>query len=134
PLTSGGAAHCGSYFAGAIDEVRVYSVALTPAEILANGSNGRAIDASQVACTGTATFDTAAAGSGKAVAVNSISLIGPDAGSYALSTTTATTTASITPAPVTASATVANKPYDGTTTAIATSTAVGTVTAHLPSC
>ena len=48
-----------------------------------------------VACTGTASFATASIGTGKTVTVNGLMLTGAAAGQYALSSTTATTTATI---------------------------------------
>ena len=54
-----------------------------------------------VACTGTATFDTASVGTGKTVTVSGLTLTGAAAGNYTLSSTTATTTADITAATVT---------------------------------
>ena len=62
-----------------------------------------------------ATFTDKNVGVGKAVAVAGITINGTDAGNYTLTATTATTTANITPRPLTVSATAANKLYDGTT-------------------
>ena len=62
-----------------------------------------------VACTGTAAFDTASVGAGKTVTVSGLTLTGAAAGNYALSSTTATTTAAITAATVTPAITAANK-------------------------
>src|SRR5204862_331511 len=53
-----------------------------------------------VTCTGTAAFASAAAGNGKTVNVTGLTLGGTDAANYALSSTTATTTANITTATV----------------------------------
>ena len=77
-----------------------------------------------VACTGTATFNTASVGTGKIVTATGLTLIGAAAGNYALSSTTATTTADITALTVTATVTAANKVYDGTTAATLTSCAL----------
>jgi filamentous hemagglutinin family protein len=64
-----------------------------------------------------ATFDTKNAGTGKTVTVSGIQYAGVDAGNYDLTTTTTTTTAAITPKTVTATASVADKVYDGGTSA-----------------
>ncbi|MGA2255267.1 MAG: G1 family glutamic endopeptidase [Thermoguttaceae bacterium] len=64
---------------------------------------------------GTATFATAAVGTGITVTVTGLSLTGPNAANCVLASTTVTTTANITPATVTGIVTVANKVYDGTT-------------------
>ena len=61
---------------------------------------------------------------GKTVTASGLTLTGLDAGNYALATTTATTTATITALTVTPSVTVANKTYDGTTSATLTSCTV----------
>ncbi len=57
-------------------------------------------------------------GSGKAVSVSSIFMLGTDAANYQLSTDTATTTASVTPKPITVSGltnvTAQDRTYDGT--------------------
>ena len=80
-----------------------------------------------VACTGTATFDTIHVGVGKTVTASGLTLTGAGASNYVLSSTTATTTANITPATVTPVITAANKVYDGTTTATLTSCSTGVV-------
>jgi Bacterial Ig domain/YDG domain/Bacterial cadherin-like domain len=64
-----------------------------------------------------ANFEDKNVGTGKTVTVSAITLIGADAGNYALQTDTATTTADITPKGLTVTATGQNKVYDGTTTA-----------------
>ena len=61
-------------------------------------------------------------GTGKTVTVAGITITGTDAGNYSLASTTATTTADITPRALTVSATGVNKVYDGTTTATVTLT------------
>lgn len=77
---------------------------------------------------GTATFATAAAGTGKTVNATGLSLTGADAGNYALSSTSASTTADVTAATLTAQITANNKVYDGTTAAtIASRDLSGTV-------
>ncbi len=67
-----------------------------------------------------ASFSDKNVGNGKTVSVSGISISGPDAGNYTLSNTTATTTANITGASLTVTATGVNKVYDGTTAATVT--------------
>ena len=62
-----------------------------------------------VACTGTATFDTASVGTGKTVTATGLTLTGAGASNYTLTSTTATTTAAITALTVTPVVTAANK-------------------------
>ena len=69
-----------------------------------------------------AAFTDKNVGTGKAVAVAGITIAGPDAGNYSLASTTATTTANITPMALTVSATGIDKVYDGTTAATVTLT------------
>ena len=64
-----------------------------------------------------ATFTDKNVGTGKTVTVAGIAITGTDAGNYTLASTTATTTANITPLALTVSATGVNKVYDGTTAA-----------------
>ncbi len=64
-----------------------------------------------------AAFANKNVGSGKTVSVGGIAISGADAGNYTLQNTTATTTANITPASLTVSATGVNKVYDTTTVA-----------------
>src|SRR5437899_2278720 len=52
-------------------------------------------------------------GNGKAVSVSGITIGGTDSGNYALSNTTASTTADIAPRPLVINATGVNKDYDG---------------------
>ena len=88
-----------------------------------------------VACTGTATFDTASVGTGKTVTASGLTLTGAAAGNYVLSSTTATTTAAITALTVTPAVTAANKVYDGTTSATLTScTVTGAVGGDVVAC
>ncbi len=68
---------------------------------------------------GTAAFASKDAGTADAVTVTDLSLTGAAAGNYQLSSTTATTTATISPAPLTITAATDSKTYDGTTTASA---------------
>ena len=70
-----------------------------------------------VGCSGTAIFDTASAGAGKTVSVTNLELVGADAGNYTLTATTGTTTGSIQPRTVTPTVIVADKRFDGTTSA-----------------
>jgi hypothetical protein len=65
---------------------------------------------------GTAAFNDKSVANGKTVTLTGASLAGADAGNYVLDSV-ATTTADITPAPLTATVTADAKPYDGTTTA-----------------
>ncbi|NOT23169.1 MAG: LEPR-XLL domain-containing protein, partial [Nitrospiraceae bacterium] len=69
--------------------------------------------------TGTGTFDTKDAGTGKVVTITGIGLTGADASNYSL-TANSTTTANITALGLTGSFTAANKVYDGTTAATLT--------------
>lgn len=59
-------------------------------------------------------------GTGKTVTASGLTLGGAQAGNYLLSSTTATTTANITPRALTVSAAGVNRPYDGTTSATVT--------------
>ncbi len=63
-----------------------------------------------------AVFADKVAANGKTVSVSGISISGADIGNYTFNTT-ATTTADITPKPLSVTATATNKVYDGTTTA-----------------
>ena len=71
-----------------------------------------------------ATFANKNAANGKTVSVTGISISGTDAGNYTWNTT-ATTTANITPAPLTITAVPNTKVYDGTPTASAKPTTSG---------
>jgi hypothetical protein len=77
--------------------------------------------------TATGNFVDKNAGNGKTVDVSGLTLGGADAGNYTLASSTATisSAANITPAPVTASVTAANKTYDGTTAAVTQGTVSG---------
>jgi hypothetical protein len=88
-------------------------------------------DSATVALTGgSALFADANIGTAKKVTVSGLTLTGSAAGNYALTATSATTTASITPLAVTPAVTVSNKSYDGTTAAtIVNRTATGVLTA-----
>ena len=68
---------------------------------------------------GTATFNNKNVGTGKTVTATGLSLSGADAGNYTVNST-ATTTANITAATLSVSATASNKTYDGNNTASVT--------------
>src|SRR5208337_609043 len=68
---------------------------------------------------GTAMFSDKNVGTGKTVTATGLSLTGTDSGNYTVSSV-ATTTANVTPAPLTVTATGVNKVYDGTTAATVT--------------
>jgi hypothetical protein len=79
-----------------------------------------------------AAFTDKDVGTGKTVSVSGIAIQGADAANYSLPSTTATTAANITPAPLTAAGiTAADKTYDGNATAVllglATASLVGVV-------
>src|SRR6185295_7865269 len=74
-----------------------------------------------VTCGGSATFASASVGLTKLVTVTGMTLTGASAANYTLTTTSATTTANITTRPVTPAVTVADKVFDGTTSATLTS-------------
>ncbi|WP_295537978.1 YDG domain-containing protein, partial [uncultured Pseudacidovorax sp.] len=76
---------------------------------------------------GNATFANKNAGTGKTVSVAGISASGSDAGNYALTATTATTTADIATKAITVAATGVNKVYDGSTAATANLASNGVV-------
>lgn len=69
---------------------------------------------------GTATFANKNVGNNKMVTATSLTLSGADALNYQLSSTSATTTANVTPRTLTITATGVNKGYDGTATATVT--------------
>ena len=87
-----------------------------------------------VTCVGTGSFDTAAVGTGKTVTANGLSLSGAAASNYALSATSATTTANITAATLTPAITATNKTYDGTATAAISCTLTGVVGSDVVTC
>ena len=74
-------------------------------------------------CTGTRRLSTATVGR-KTVTVTGLTLTGAEAGNYTLTASSATTTAAITAFSVTPHVTVADKAYDGTTSATLTSCTV----------
>src|SRR5204862_233106 len=87
-----------------------------------------------VTCSGTGSFDTASVGNGKSVTSSSLTLGGAQSGNYALSSTSATTTANITAATLTPAITSANKTYDGTSSAAISCTLTGVVGADVVTC
>src|SRR4029077_7675701 len=87
-----------------------------------------------VTCSGTGSFDTAAVGTGKTVTSSNLVLGGAAAGNYALSATTATTTASITAATLTPAITAANKTYDSTSSAAISCALTGVVGSDVVTC
>jgi len=68
---------------------------------------------------GSATFADKNVGTGKTVSVSGLALSGTDAANYTLASTTATTSANITPRTLTATAAGIDKVYDGATSATA---------------
>src|SRR5581483_2482078 len=126
PVEIGAASLYGEFFEGIIDEVRIYNVALTPTQVYANMVSGT-VGGRTLACTATATFDTAEVGTGKTVTLTNLALSGADAANFTLASTTATATAAITAATLVPTVTVANKPYDGTTAASLTNCALAGV-------
>jgi filamentous hemagglutinin family protein len=97
-------------------ESRVYSgVADVAAPV--RGTSAGFITTDTVSLTQTAVFADGRAGVGKAVSISDITLSGPDAGNYLLAATTAATTATITPRPLSVTGvTATGRVYDGTTT------------------
>ena len=91
---------------------KIYDGAVTD-QVLLSSAGVLAGDAVTFA-DGSSTFADKNVGSGKTVAVSSISLSGADAGNYSYNTST-TTSASITPKAAVVTATGVNKVYDGTT-------------------
>ncbi|AOM80468.1 hypothetical protein BFS30_26885 [Pedobacter steynii] len=76
-----------------------------------------------VTVSGTATYDTKDAGTGKTITANAFVLAGADKDNYSLATTTATTTGEVTASPVTLTLNalpVISKTYDGNISAILT--------------
>jgi hypothetical protein len=85
-----------------------------------------------VTCTtsgATATFVSSGVGTGVGVNVTGLALGGTAATNYQLASTSATSSANITPATLTPTVTVANKTYDGTTSAAITGCTLATVVA-----
>ena len=69
---------------------------------------------------GTATFADRNAGAGKVVTATGLTLVGAQAGNYALSSSTAVTTADIAPRPLSVTASASSKMYDGSASASVT--------------
>src|SRR6266545_3576027 len=85
-------------------------------------------DSANVSCSAaSASFSDTNAGDGKAVTASGIALSGNTSGNYALSSTTATTTANINRKSVTASITASDKVYDGTAAAITNCALTGVI-------
>src|SRR6185503_1909016 len=80
-----------------------------------------------VTCSGTGSFDSSAVGAGKPVTSSNLALGGAQSSNYALSPTTATTTANITAATLTPAITATNKTYDATAAAAISCTVSGVV-------
>jgi filamentous hemagglutinin family protein len=76
---------------------------------------------------GSATFANKNVGTGKKVSVTGIAATGTDAGDYTLTNTTATTSANVTPLPITVTAIGANKVYNGTTADTVTLSSAGII-------
>ncbi|HEY8881190.1 MAG TPA: YDG domain-containing protein, partial [Roseateles sp.] len=96
----------------------------TTATLATSGAGFTGLLAGDVLTVGTSTgnFSDKNVGVGKAVAITGLTLGGADAGNYTLASSTASTTASITPAAISAitGITAANKVYDTTTAATLT--------------
>src|SRR4029079_6189441 len=86
------------------------------------------------ACAGTGSFDSLKRGTGKTVTANGLSLSGATATNYALSATTATTTANITAATLTPAITATSKVYDATASAAINCTLTGVIGADIVTC
>ena len=101
----------------------------TAAASIAGGS-GDIIAGDAVLISATGVFSGTGArnvGTAKAINVQTASLSGADAGNYALAAATGSTTADITPRPVTASYTGGSRVYDGTALAPVTRSAAGLI-------
>ncbi len=109
---------------------RIYDGSTT-ASVTASGSGIVAGDA--VSFAQSASFADKNVGTGKTIAISGITISGADAANYALLTTTASTTGSITPRPITllglTGVTATDRVYDGTRTVAVTLTASGPVSA-----
>ncbi|MDQ1816878.1 YDG domain-containing protein [Massilia sp. CCM 9210] len=84
------------------------------------GFTDNRVASDQLTVSGSALFDSKSVGSGKTVSVSGIALAGLDAGNYAIASTSASTSAEITPRSLGAIATGVNRVYDGTTSATVT--------------
>ena len=87
----------------------------TTATVLTRSVSGL-VGADVVTLGGTATFNNRNVGTGKTVTLTGATLSGPDASKYVLDSVS-TTTANITPLPITGSFTANSKQYDGTNSA-----------------
>ncbi|HET7691029.1 MAG TPA: YDG domain-containing protein [Nocardioidaceae bacterium] len=95
----------------------------TAAEVLTRGLVGQVSDDDVVLSGGTAAFANKNVGTAKTVTLTGATLAGNDAGNYVLDSV-ATTTASITPAPVSGSFTAYDKVVDGTRSATVKNTSL----------
>ncbi len=87
-------------------------------------------DSGRVSCSAdSAAFADARVGTGKAVRATGIRLSGSASGNYAITSTTATSAANISPKPLSASITASDKVYDGSTAAAVTSCSLAVVIA-----
>jgi hypothetical protein len=90
----------------------------TPTATITGHSLDGVIGSDDVSLTGgAASFDNKNVGTGKSVTATGLSLSGADAGNYTLASDSASTTASITPATLTVSASGVDKVYDGNASA-----------------
>ena len=96
---------------------KVYDGSVSDAATLASSG---IVSGDTVSFTGTGTFADKNAGAAKVVTVGGITASGTDAGNYQLESTTATSTATITPRTVVVSASSGDKVYDGSTAASTT--------------
>ena len=84
---------------------------------------------------GAARFAEKNVGTGKTVTVSGLQVTGTDAANYTLSTTSATTTANISPRVLTSNTTVSSRVYDGTTNAVITkNTVTGVISGDTVTC
>ncbi|MDO9075052.1 MAG: YDG domain-containing protein [Rubrivivax sp.] len=99
----------------------------TTATVNVNTSASGILSGDAVSLARTANFDTKNVGSGKTIRITDIAFSGVSAGNYTLATTTATTTAAITPKPLSVQGvTATDRAYDGSTAVALT---VGTLSA-----
>ena len=121
-----------------VNKKSVTATGLGAADKVYDGGTGAVLNTAGASFSGMVTGDiltASASGSfadknaatGKSVAISGITLGGADAGNYQLGSTTATTTASITPKGLTPSYSATDKVYDATPNATATSTTAGVV-------
>jgi hypothetical protein len=107
---------------------RALTVSATGVDKVYDGTNAASVSLSDNRISGdsltdsyaSATFTDKSVGLDKPISVTGISISGGDAGNYSLQNSTASTTANITPRPLTVSATGVDKMYDGTAAATVT--------------